>query len=79
MSGYGGADDESVNAQATVDNLIDLASSLIPKGNGTLVCLDCGDPIPKARKEAQPGSTYCITCQVWHDKRPQIKLLTKML
>lgn len=79
MSGYGGADDESVNAQATIDNLIDVARMMIPKGPGSLVCLDCGDPIPLARREAQKGCLYCICCQVFRDGRPQIRNLTKML
>lgn len=26
-------------------------------------CEDCGEEIPKARREAQPGCTRCILCQ----------------
>lgn len=79
MSGYGGADDESVNAMETVNNYIELSRRAIPTGNGTLVCLDCGDPIPPARKLAQPGSKYCVVCQEDHDKLPGLKLLTRIL
>lgn len=79
MSGYGGADDESVNVIANVDNLIDVARMMIPKGKGTLVCLDCGEDIPAARKQAQPGCSFCVQCQTFHDKRPNIKVLTQML
>lgn len=79
MSGYGGADDESVNAQANVDNAIDLARSAMKKGPGSPICLDCGDDIPKARREAVPGCTFCITCQPHHDALPTLKLLTRML
>jgi RNA polymerase-binding transcription factor DksA len=35
--------------------------------------------IVEARREAQPGCRYCITCQVWHDKMPNLKVVTKML
>ena len=79
MSGYGGADDESVNVLAMAENAIDLARSRIPKGVGTLVCSDCGDPIPAARKLAMPGCRYCVTCQEEHDRLPKFKLVTQML
>lgn len=26
-------------------------------------CEDCGEPIPKARREAMPSATMCIFCQ----------------
>jgi len=26
-------------------------------------CLECGDEIPQARREAAPGCQYCVTCQ----------------
>lgn len=26
-------------------------------------CEDCGEPIPKARKQAYPAATRCIFCQ----------------
>jgi len=31
--------------------------------NGRRVCLECGDPIPKARLRASPGAVRCIGCQ----------------
>ncbi len=27
-------------------------------------CLECGDEIPQARREAVKGCLYCISCQV---------------
>lgn len=79
MSGYGGADDESINAMAMVDNFVEIARMMIPKGEGTLVCVDCGMDIPAARKAAMPGCRYCVTCQEDHDKRPGLNLVTRML
>jgi phage/conjugal plasmid C-4 type zinc finger TraR family protein len=32
-------------------------------------CEDCGEDIPKARQEAQPGVTRCIYCQELHERR----------
>lgn len=79
MSGYGGADDESVNAMEMINNAIELSRMMIPKGPGLLVCQDCGDPIPLARREAQPGCRFCVMCQADHDKLPGLKILTKIL
>ena len=79
MSGYGGPDDDQVNAQANVDNAIELARMMIPKGPGSPICLDCGEPIPPERREASPGCRFCIDCQKQHDARPNLKLLTRIL
>ncbi len=32
-------------------------------------CEDCGEDIPKARQEAQPGVTRCIYCQELYERR----------
>lgn len=79
MSGYGGADDESVNAMETVNNLVELSRLMIPKGPGSPICLDCGEPIPEARRLAQPGCKWCVICQEDHDKLPGLKILTRIL
>jgi len=31
-------------------------------GTGTDDCVECGNPIPKARKKAMPHSTMCVPC-----------------
>ena len=67
MSGYGGADDEAQRAMIRVDEQIALARSLLPSGPGTLVCVECGDSIPEARRTAMPGTRYCIECQESRD------------
>lgn len=33
------------------------------KRDGTEDCIDCGRPIPVARRRACPSATRCITCQ----------------
>jgi phage/conjugal plasmid C-4 type zinc finger TraR family protein len=79
MSGYGNPDEESECAMALVDTGIAVARMMIRTGPSSKVCLDCGDPIPEARRLASPGCIYCIACQPLHDKRPNVKLVTKML
>lgn len=31
-------------------------------------CLDCGDPIPLARRQAVPGCERCIDCQEEYER-----------
>ena len=74
MSGYGGDDDEAERAAIRVEEGIALVQSLLPKGPGTLNCLDCGYPIPEARRKAMPGTTHCVECQAdRHDNHPTFK------
>lgn len=48
---------------ASVDDAVQRARSRLSKGPGLSHCEECGEPIPKARREAVPGVRYCITCQ----------------
>lgn len=79
MGGFGNPDEEAECAMALVDTGIAIARSMIRSGPASKVCLDCGDPIPESRRQASPGCLYCLVCQVSHDKRPNVKLVTKML
>lgn len=36
-------------------------------GNGA--CEDCGEEIPKERREAAPGCTRCVDCQIRAERR----------
>jgi len=33
-------------------------------GDGAGICIDCGEPIPKARQRAVPGCRRCVECQM---------------
>lgn len=80
MSGYGGVDDDQINAQAFVDNYIDLARSQLPIGESAKYCVECGEEIPEARRLALPGVKHCIPCQTERDKQKiKIKTVTYML
>ena len=37
------------------------------KGESMTECIDCGDPIPEARRKAAPGCVRCIECQQEHE------------
>lgn len=34
-----------------------------PAGRSASHCLDCGAPIPEARRQAVPGVTLCVECR----------------
>lgn len=61
----GWAKDGAVQEQidASVDDAIAKAKSLIPKGESAQYCEECGEPIPKPRQIAVPGVSLCIACQ----------------
>jgi phage/conjugal plasmid C-4 type zinc finger TraR family protein len=41
---------------------------LTPQGESAEECDDCGEPIPKRRREALPGVRTCVACQSERDK-----------
>ncbi len=52
----------------TVKDAIELARLRMPSGDGARECDDCGEPIPKKRRDALPGVRTCIACQSERDK-----------
>ncbi len=48
---------------ASVDDAVRRARSRLPQGRSLSHCEECGESIPKARREAVPGVRYCIVCQ----------------
>jgi phage/conjugal plasmid C-4 type zinc finger TraR family protein len=40
-----------------------------PAGDSRADCLECGEPIPEARRVALPGVTLCVHCQTLMEKR----------
>jgi len=45
------------------DEKMETAFTDTDDGHGQRICLDCGEPIPEARRKAVPGCTRCVTCQ----------------
>ena len=66
----GWARDGAVQDQidASVDDAVKRARSLLPKGQSLAHCEECEAEIPVARREAIPGVRRCVRCQASHDE-----------
>lgn len=53
----------------TVTDGVLMARSRMPVGEGTEDCIECGEPIPPARRLAMPGAATCVACQSGRDRR----------
>lgn len=51
----------------TVKDAVSLARTLLPSGEGSEFCDDCGELIPPRRREAIPGVRTCVACQAERD------------
>lgn len=65
----GWAQDGAVNEQIEVSTkeALDRMRRHAPVGESLTECADCGEPIPEARRKAQPGVKLCIDCQQEND------------
>ena len=52
----------------TVKDAVEAARLRMPAGDSAEECDDCGEPIPKKRREALPGVRTCVACQSERDK-----------
>ena len=68
----GWAPDGAVQDQIddTVLDGVKRARAKLAAGAGTLVCADCAEDIPTARRLALPGVRTCVECQAARDSRP---------
>ena len=53
----------------TITDGISTARARLPAGEGAEHCIECGEPIPQARREALPGARTCVACQSGRDSR----------
>jgi phage/conjugal plasmid C-4 type zinc finger TraR family protein len=51
----------------TVKDAVAAARARMPLGDAAKECDDCGENIPKKRREALPGVRTCIACQSARD------------
>ena len=51
----------------TVKDAVAAARARMPLGESAEECDDCGEPIPKKRREAMPGVRTCVACQSARD------------
>lgn len=73
----GWAPDGAVNEQIEVSTneaiaRARLAATRRTQGDSATDCAECDEPIPEARRVAQPGVKFCVSCQSEHDhaRRP---------
>lgn len=61
----GWAGDGAVQDQIedTVTDAVMRARGMMPTGEGSDECDDCGAKIPTARRAALPGTRTCVSCQ----------------
>ena len=52
----------------TVNDAVLRARALAPIGESAKECDDCGEPIPKKRRDALAGVRTCVACQSERDK-----------
>lgn len=62
-----GAVNEQIEASIT-EELERLRARSGPAGESATECVECGDPIPAARRAALPGVKLCIDCQQERDR-----------
>ena len=53
----------------TVKDAIAAARARMPAGESAEDCDECGEPIPRKRRDAMPGVRTCVSCQANHDRR----------
>jgi phage/conjugal plasmid C-4 type zinc finger TraR family protein len=53
----------------TVKDAVLRARAETPRGKTATHCDECGDPIPKARRQALTGVRRCVACQSGLDAR----------
>ncbi len=54
----------------TVTDAVLRARASMPKGDAATVCIECGEDIPEARRQALPGVRTCVACQSERDRHP---------
>jgi len=64
-----GAVQEQIDA-SIAEELERMKARRAPVGESAALCVECGEPIPEARRAAIPGVKLCIDCQRERDSRP---------
>ena len=67
----GWAPDGAVQEQIddTITDAVLRARALMPSGESETHCVECGEEIPPARRQALPGVRTCIACQSARDRK----------
>ena len=57
----------------SLNDALQYARAALPQGRSARECVECGEPIPEARRRALPGVQLCITCQEVHDQQEKFQ------
>ncbi|WP_020208992.1 hypothetical protein [Gilvimarinus chinensis] len=57
---------ETANYEALRDNAINLIRSQVPTGKGPAHCIECGDDMPKERRDH--GFVLCVDCKTLEER-----------
>jgi len=71
-SGWAGDGAVQDQIRDSINDEVDRARRNLPHGESLLVCEECGEPIPEARRKAMPGVRLCVTCQQEADKSQHV-------
>ncbi|HUE79431.1 MAG TPA: DksA/TraR family C4-type zinc finger protein [Sphingomicrobium sp.] len=52
------------------DAVLRARAQLAASAKSAKECEDCGDPIPRRRRQALPGVRTCVKCQAERDAKP---------
>jgi phage/conjugal plasmid C-4 type zinc finger TraR family protein len=66
-NGWGPDDGVQTQIDDTVADAVQRARVMMPAGEGSDTCEDCGEPIPPRRRAALPGTRTCVACQSVRD------------
>ena len=61
----------------TVKDAVLRARARTPAGDGAKDCDDCGEPIPKRRREALSGVRTCVSCQSQRDRSVRHSIINR--
>ena len=51
----------------TIADSVAYARARLASGEGAADCVECGEPIPEARRKALPSARRCVQCQSGRD------------
>ncbi len=60
---------------ASIDDAVKLARSRITHGESETHCIECGEAIPEARRQAIAGVRLCVDCQSEQDAHQEAHAL----
>lgn len=66
-----GAIQEQIDA--SIEDAVAHARRQLAQGESLAECVECGEAIPKARRDAMPGVRRCVTCQEARDEEQRFE------